>query len=73
MFDVIFNPGRTKLMLQAECLGKKAFGGLKMLVYQAVYAAEKFTGESVERNLSEKVLKDLRSKNENIVLIGMPA
>ena len=73
VFDVIFNPGRTKLMLQAESLGKKAYGGLKMLVYQAVYAAEKFTGESVERNLSEKVLKDLRSKNENIVLIGMPA
>lgn len=73
VFDVIFNPGRTQLMLQAESLNKKAFGGLKMLVYQAVYATEKFTGESVERKLSERILKDLRSKNENIVLIGMPA
>jgi len=73
VFDVIFNPGRTKLMLQAESLGKKAYGGLKMLVYQAVYAAEKFTDAPIDRNLSESVLKDLRSKNENIVLIGMPA
>ena len=73
VFDVIFNPGRTKLMLQAESLGKKAFGGLKMLVYQAVYAAEKFTGEPIDKDLAKKVLRDLRSKNENIVLVGMPA
>lgn len=36
--DVIYNPLRTRLILEAEELGIKACSGLKMLVYQAVAA-----------------------------------
>lgn len=70
--DVIYNPCRTKLMLQAQKLGKKAYGGLNMLVYQAIVAAQFFTDSEIDINVSERIFKSVRAKNENIVLIGMP-
>jgi len=72
IMDVIYNPSRTKLMLQAEDLGLKAFGGLKMLVYQAVKAAELFTQTTISESESERVYKIIRNRTENIVLVGMP-
>jgi len=72
VFDVIYNPTRTKLMLQAEELGIPAYCGLKMLVEQAVVAAGFFVGTKVSEDVSDKIYKIIRGKNENIVLIGMP-
>lgn len=71
--DVVYNPGRTQLMLDAAKVGVPAYGGLKMLVYQAVVAAELFTGKSVDEKIAEKIYKAVRKETENIVLIGMPA
>lgn len=71
--DVVYNPARTQLMLDAKKLGIKSCGGLKMLVYQAVVAAEYFTGNKISEELAEKVYKTVRNQSENIVLIGMPS
>lgn len=73
LIDVIYNPPRTKLMLEAEELGIDAYGGLKMLVYQAIAAAELFCDCKIEEEKSLKIYRQVRNENENIVLIGMPA
>ena len=47
VLDLIFNPARTGLMLQAERRGLVAMGGLWMLVAQAKEASEWFTGRKI--------------------------
>lgn len=70
--DLIYNPARTALLLQAEELGIPYAGGLTMLVAQAVRSAERFLGRSFSAQTLEKVLHTLRQETENIILIGMP-
>ena len=70
--DVVYNPARTKLLLDAERLGVPAVGGLAMLVAQAKEASQWFTGRSVPDSEIERVHGILRKQMENIVLIGMP-
>lgn len=70
--DIIANPAKTALLMQAERLGIKRAGGLPMLVAQAAYASEKFTGRKIYDNEIEKVLKIVSKSTKNIVLIGMP-
>lgn len=72
VFDLVYNPARTALVLQAEHLGIPAFGGLRMLVEQACRSAELFTGRTVSEETAEQVLRTLRRKSENVILIGMP-
>ncbi|MEO0369240.1 MAG: shikimate dehydrogenase [Pseudomonadota bacterium] len=40
VFDLIYNPGQTKLLRDAEALGAPTLNGLEMLVAQAVYSVE---------------------------------
>lgn len=70
--DVIYNPLRTKLVVSAQNCGVKAKGGLFMLVSQAVSAAEFFFDKKIDKNVTERIYKNLLSKKQNIVLIGMP-
>lgn len=70
--DLIYNPLRTRLLLDAEELNIPAVSGLKMLVVQAKYAAELFTGGAIPDERAEAVLKNLQRQMENLVLIGMP-
>jgi shikimate dehydrogenase len=72
VIDVIYNPLNTNLTLQAKRLGIPSSGGLPMLVAQAVFAAELFTGETFSGDVTEKVLSDVMKDILNIVLIGMP-
>ena len=67
--DVIYNPLRTKLVLDAQNRGIKAVGGLYMLYSQAVKAAEIFTDNEINADVFNEILKE----KQNIVLIGMPA
>ena len=73
LIDAIYNPIRTKLVLDALSMGARAEGGLYMLVAQAVYASEIFLGVKHPKEKLEKIFKKIRRKKENIVLIGMPA
>lgn len=72
VLDLIYNPARTALLLQAEKLGIPAFGGLSMLVAQAKKAGEIFTGEDPGDEVMEPVLKNIAGQTLNIALIGMP-
>ena len=73
VIDAIYNPIRTKLVLDALRRGAKAEGGLYMLVAQAVYASEIFLGVKHPKEKLDKIFKKIRRRKENIVLIGMPA
>lgn len=70
--DVVYNPLRTRLVLDARKRGLRAECGLYMLVAQAVFAAEHFTGKTYETALIDRVFNEIASQKENIVLIGMP-
>ena len=70
--DVIFNPLKTKLLLDCEDAGIPCADGLYMLVTQAMISAKLFTGLAVKRTETERIYKDLRQRTENTVLTGMP-
>ena len=72
VLDVVYNPLRTALLLQAEERGLPCSCGLPMLVAQAKRAAELFTGRNIDDSRTEAVLHGLRGQLTNIVLIGMP-
>lgn len=77
IIDLVYNPLRTALVMQAMGLGIPCTGGLPMLVAQALAASELFCGRNSSPaestgELTAKILKELESEIENIVLIGMP-
>ena len=72
VLDVIYNPLRTALLLQAEALGIPCSDGLPMLVAQAMAAEEHFFGTAIPDRENERILAQLRQEMTNIVLIGMP-
>ena len=71
VFDLIYNPIRSRLILDAEDANIPAFPGLEMLVAQAASACELFTGTDASDRV-EEVCDKIRREQENIVLIGMP-
>ncbi len=72
VFDVVYNPARTALLLRAEELGIPGFNGLRMLVAQARRSSEEFTGASLPDEAVERITRRLARDMENIILIGMP-
>lgn len=70
--DVIYNPRRTKLLLDAKARGLKHTDGLPMLVAQAKAAAELFIGKAINDSETERVLHELTIETGNIILTGMP-
>ncbi|MCD7847967.1 MAG: shikimate kinase [Oscillospiraceae bacterium] len=72
VLDVIYNPMRTALILQAESLGLKYKSGLHMLVAQAKYSAERFQNKEISDDSVTFIENSLTRELENIILIGMP-
>lgn len=73
VFDAVYNPLKSKLILDAEKKGIIADGGLYMLVSQAAYAVEKFIDTTVSLEKIEEVFNKIYKDKMNVVLIGMPA
>ncbi len=72
VLDVVYNPARTALLLQAEELGVPCAGGLRMLVAQGVRASEIFLGAPHPKEALEEIFSRLSFEMQNIILIGMP-
>ena len=72
VLDVIYNPARTQLLLDAEALHIPCANGLWMLVAQAKESAEYFTGTSIDDAAIAEIHANLAAQMANIVLIGMP-
>lgn len=72
VLDLVYNPARTQLLLDAEERGLIAENGLYMLVAQAKAAAELFTDTPVLQKKIHEIHGVINRKAENIVLIGMP-
>ena len=72
VLDVVYNPARTQILLDAEKRGIVAMNGLLMLVAQAKEGAEWFTGRPISDEKIAAIHKELRLQMENIILIGMP-
>lgn len=73
VFDVIYNPLRTNLLLEAQKRGIPNIGGLLMLVAQAKFAVEHFLGNSLDDSRIEEICGELMLKKRNLVLMGMPS
>lgn len=72
VLDVVYNPARTRILLDAERRGLVAVNGLEMLVAQAKQSAEWFTGTKIDDAVIARIHHALRLQMENIFLIGMP-
>lgn len=78
--DIIYNPARTKLLLDAARLGIPHVDGLPMLVAQAKLAHLLFFGKLTSDEASpelddeiERIIAGIRAETANILLVGMPS
>ena len=72
VLDLIYNPSRTQLLLDAENRGIVAENGLWMLVAQAKEASEYFSGIQLDDHCITDIHRHLRHQMENLILVGMP-
>lgn len=70
--DLIYNPSKTKFLLDAERNNIKTANGLTMLVAQAKKSCELFLNKKIDDNVIEKIVKQIENSLKNIILIGMP-
>lgn len=72
VLDCVYNPFRTELLLRAEELGVNSCCGFEMLVAQAVYAAQHFTGRALPDAAIADTHRRLKRELSNVAIIGMP-
>jgi len=70
--DVIYNPARTALLLDAKERGIPSIDGLWMLVAQAWLAARHFLNRELPEALIGQAYREVRKDCLNLVLVGMP-
>lgn len=73
VIDLIYNPLRTRLVLESKGKSINAIGGLYMLVAQAVYAYSYFFDKDVKGELIDKIYGEILTEKQNVVLTGMPS
>ena len=72
VLDIVYNPAKTEIMLQAEDRAIACAGGLFMLVAQAKRAAELFTQSSIGDEVIDTITEAIERETKNVVFIGMP-
>ncbi len=70
--DMIYNPAKTRLLLDAQRLGISYINGLSMLVAQAKKACELFLGERINDSEIDRIVSLIENETMNIILVGMP-
>lgn len=64
VFDVIYNPRETQLMKKAKAMGKKAVGGMAMLVWQAVSAHKIWDGDTYTDEEVQSIIDEMEMRVE---------
>lgn len=72
VFDLIYNPAKTQLLLDGERRNLLCRNGLGMLVAQAKAAAELFLGAPIPDRRVDEITREMEQKTRNLMLIGMP-
>ena len=72
VFDLIYNPARTQLLLDAERRGIPCANGLGMLVAQAKAASERFRDITIPDQVVREITEQMERETKNILLVGMP-
>jgi shikimate dehydrogenase len=57
VYDLVYNPARTKLLALAEGAGIRCSNGLGMLLYQGVISLKYFTGRMPPVEIMRKALE----------------
>jgi len=65
LFDVIYNPGETKLMKMAKAQGVKTLGGMAMLVWQAAAAHTIWNGVNFKVEDIEAITAEMERRIAN--------
>lgn len=73
VIDCIYNPFRTKLLLDAKNKGVSAYNGLMMLVFQAKQSSELFQDTLLDNTFTFNIYQDFKNELRNIVFVGLPA
>ncbi len=72
VIDVIYNPSRTGILIDAKHRGFPYVNGLSMLVAQAKLAHELFFDTKIKESEIERIKRKLELEKQNIVFVGMP-
>lgn len=72
VFDLIYNPAKTQLLLEGERRGLLWANGLGMLVAQARGAAQMFLGAGIPDGQVARVTQEIAGQTRNLMLVGMP-
>lgn len=72
VLDIVYNPARTQLLLDAEARGIIAENGLWMLVAQAKESAEWFLDHKIPDEKIREIYQKLCFQMQNLILVGMP-
>ena len=62
VFDVVYNPIRTRLLREAEAAGAKTISGVDMLVWQGALAFEKWTGVKAPVKVMRRAVSKVLTK-----------
>ena len=73
VFDLVYNPFCTALLKKAQELNIACANGAKMLVYQALYARQIWTGEKITESAARRCFAAIKEQTVNIALVGMPS
>jgi shikimate dehydrogenase len=62
VYDIVYNPVKTRLLKEAEAAGAETIGGLDMLVWQGALAFKLWTGQDAPVDLMKKEALKLLGK-----------
>ena len=65
VFDIVYNPIKTRLLREAEASGAKTISGIDMLIWQGVLAFEKWTGLKAPVKLMRQEIIKVLEKHED--------
>ena len=72
VIDLVYNPHRTAILIEAESLNIPHVNGFVFLLAQAIAASALFLHRTYDESILSDLYKQFRQDQENIILIGMP-